>query len=161
MRRPRRVGSGDHRLASQRSQHTPSMSCGVVGPEPDDVDRIPQDRLGEQHGPASKCCRPNSPTFSACPSRACGRTRTRPMPGLLSSSLAAQRHRHFRPRSRVSRAAGSPWPGPATTGRAATRRRPIRALTKDAQERLLQADPVLGPVLRGLRETYLAFPRKS
>jgi len=39
------------------------MSCGVVGPEPDDVDRIPQDRLGEQHGPASKCCRPNSPTF--------------------------------------------------------------------------------------------------
>ena len=33
--------------------------------------------------------------------------------------------------------------------------------TKDAQERLLQADPVLGPVLRGLRETYLAFPRKS
>ena len=33
--------------------------------------------------------------------------------------------------------------------------------TKNAQERFLQEDPILGPVLRGLRETYLAFPRES
>ena len=51
----------------------------------------------------------------------------RSTPGLPSSSLAAQRRRPFRPRSRISRAASSHWPGPATTGRAAMRPRPIRA----------------------------------